>query len=405
MGIFARSQPDYAAHRIATFPVRADKRPMVKNWDKLGLRGSEMLAQKFTEANALGFMCGPRSRVTILDVDTTDEDILANAIKRHGEPVIIVRTGSGKYHALYRHNGERRRIRPWQGLPIDLLGDRGFAVAAPSETDKGVYQFVRGTLDDLDRLEPMRDPPAEPRGKSEKKDSFRPIAGELVIDGARNNTLWRQCMRTVHSCETFDALLDTAREINSTFQPPLGGDEVTQVAASAWKYTTEGKNSRRPLPAVGGAAAHGRGPGRRLPADLPARQPGAGLQVHGGQWTDRGVRLDAASAPGGSQATCRSGLPRPGPGCRARASGAVPMGPLRRRVREIVYLGRFRRRVCEIAHQFSTNKPSRCAPPPPPHSLSVSPCRRRRGGTDSLRRAMPSQLEGTSPCARIAPPA
>jgi hypothetical protein len=76
-------------------------------------------------------MTGARSNVTVLDVDIGDERVLSDALARHGETPLVVRSGSGKYHAYYRHNGERRRIRPWRGLPIDLLGEGGLVVAPP----------------------------------------------------------------------------------------------------------------------------------------------------------------------------------------------------------------------------------------------------------------------------------
>jgi Bifunctional DNA primase/polymerase, N-terminal len=82
----------------------------------------------------------------VLDVDTADETIAADAINRHGQPAIIVRTASGKFHHLYRYNGERRRIRPWAERPIDLLGDNGYALAAPSKTAKGSYEIIHGLL-------------------------------------------------------------------------------------------------------------------------------------------------------------------------------------------------------------------------------------------------------------------
>ena len=37
MGVFAQWQPRYAEKRIATFPVDADKKPCIKNWNKVGL--------------------------------------------------------------------------------------------------------------------------------------------------------------------------------------------------------------------------------------------------------------------------------------------------------------------------------------------------------------------------------
>lgn len=132
-GVFAQWQPEYAAHGIATFPVEDTKKPGIRGWQKVGLKGSAELAAKFTNAEALGYVTGRRGNVTVLDIDTTDEKVAEDAICRHGQPRIIVRTASGKFHHLYRYNGERRRIRPWPDRPIDLLGDNGYALAAPSK--------------------------------------------------------------------------------------------------------------------------------------------------------------------------------------------------------------------------------------------------------------------------------
>jgi hypothetical protein len=123
-------QADYAAHGVATFPVDADKRPMVSRYRKFGLVGSTRVASKFANAPAIGFMCGRRSGVTVLDVDTTDDRILADAVNRHGKTPIVARSGSGHFQAWYRHGGERRLIRPRPGVPIDILGG-GFVVAPP----------------------------------------------------------------------------------------------------------------------------------------------------------------------------------------------------------------------------------------------------------------------------------
>src|ERR1041384_2567634 len=84
-GIFAKWQPHYAEKQIATFPVGHDKKPQIRRWNKVGLSGSGKLAQRFTRANALGFQPGPRSRVTVLDIDTHDDAILSEALREHGE--------------------------------------------------------------------------------------------------------------------------------------------------------------------------------------------------------------------------------------------------------------------------------------------------------------------------------
>src|SRR5262245_29955400 len=74
LGIFSRWQPHYAAHNVATFPVlitQDEKKPAVTNFQRVGLPGSAELASKrqFADASAFGFMTGPRSKVTVLDVD------------------------------------------------------------------------------------------------------------------------------------------------------------------------------------------------------------------------------------------------------------------------------------------------------------------------------------------------
>jgi hypothetical protein len=129
---FASAQVLYAEHGIATFPLRENKRPAIRGYNRVGLRGSHELARKFADATALGFLTDANSGVTGLDIDIADETVFADALQRHGETPIKVRTGSGKFHAWYRHNGERRRIRPFGDLPIDLLGRGGLIVAPPS---------------------------------------------------------------------------------------------------------------------------------------------------------------------------------------------------------------------------------------------------------------------------------
>jgi hypothetical protein len=234
-GIFSRWQPEYAARGIATFPVGETKKPGIRGWQKVGLNGSAELARKFTNADALGYVTGRRSNVTVLDIDTTDEGVAANAIRRHGQPRIILRTASGKFHHLYRHNGERRRIRPWPDLPIDLLGDNGYALAAPSKLATGSYEIIHGHLDDLDRLTPME-------GRGEMREAAKGEQPHIIRKGARNNALWRHCMRQAHHCDNFDAMLDVARTFNEGCQPVLEEGETMKIAQSAWGYTERGEN-------------------------------------------------------------------------------------------------------------------------------------------------------------------
>jgi hypothetical protein len=128
---FLHWQPIYAERGITLIPCGDNKVPLVKNPQKFGREASREIANKFRDASAFGYYCGKRNGITVLDVDTTDERVLSDAMNRHGRTPIVVRTGSGKFHALYRHNNERRSVGAWEGLPIDLLG-AGLAIAPPS---------------------------------------------------------------------------------------------------------------------------------------------------------------------------------------------------------------------------------------------------------------------------------
>jgi Primase C terminal 1 (PriCT-1)/Bifunctional DNA primase/polymerase, N-terminal len=241
---FPEWQADYAAFDIATFPVSIEpgrKKPLVKNYTRLGVRASAEIAQRFSDATAIGFMAGKFNRITVLDVDTPDETMLRSALDRYGQSPIIVRSGSGNHQVWYRWSGERRRIRPFSEYPIDILGG-GVVVAPPSRGIKANYEFLQGGLDDLARLQPISGltdevrPPALHCTVDPKKDE------RTVTPGRRNDTLFRECMKAARSCDDLDQLLDFARTRNAEYSPPLPDNEVVKVAQSAWGYEERGEN-------------------------------------------------------------------------------------------------------------------------------------------------------------------
>jgi hypothetical protein len=249
MGTFSEWQPQYAEHGIPTFPVRINdesKRPAVSNYLKIGQQASKQLTLKFRDANAIGFALGRKSRITVLDVDSQDERVLANALKKHGPTPIVVRSGNGNHQAWYRHAGESRRIRPIANLPIDILG-AGFVVAPPSSGRRCAYQFIQGSLDDVARLPTMRDTPANAAISKPTSSSRLPI-----VIGRRNDSLFRMCMIGARACDSVEALLDYAMTRNSEFEAPLDEREVEKVVRSAWGYEVRGMNyiSDRYVPTV-----------------------------------------------------------------------------------------------------------------------------------------------------------
>jgi hypothetical protein len=208
--------------------VGHDKKPQIKRWNQLGLGGSTRLARRFTQANALGFQVGPRSQITVLDVDTDNEGILADALREHGETPFVVRTGGG-YHAYYRYSGEHRRVRPYENKPIDVLGG-GYVVAPPSLSAKGQYEIIAGTLDDLRNLPPIH--AVLDRLRTETR----------IEEGKRNNTIFRFALEQARHCDTFETLLDVMRTRNMDCEPQLSDDVLVSTAKSAWRYEQEGRN-------------------------------------------------------------------------------------------------------------------------------------------------------------------
>jgi bifunctional DNA primase/polymerase-like protein/primase-like protein len=228
-GIFTRWQPEYADRRIPTFPVGSDKKPQIRRWNRVGLEGSAKLAQRFTGSNALGFQVGPRSGVTVLDIDSQDEAILSAALSEHGDTPLIVRTGGG-YHAYYRHSGERRHIRPYPAKPIDILGD-GYVVASPSISAKGQYEIIAGTLDDLEDLPPIH----------AVLDELRQDRSTIAV-GERNNTLYRFALQQAIYADDLDSLLDVMRTRNMDCETPLPDSSILSITQSAWRCEQEGRN-------------------------------------------------------------------------------------------------------------------------------------------------------------------
>ena len=94
VGVFQTSQPQYAAHRIATFPIGMNKRPAVRGYPRIGLRASAELTSKFVDAPALRQISRPISSIHIgkrHPKDMGDIDALARSMADLGllQPNVI----------------------------------------------------------------------------------------------------------------------------------------------------------------------------------------------------------------------------------------------------------------------------------------------------------------------------
>jgi hypothetical protein len=218
---FAQLQQAYAAHGVATYPLAESKTPAIRGYAKLGLRVSGQLALKFAAATACGFVAGRRNRITVIDIDSPDDRLVAETLARYGSTPLQVVTPSGGRHLYYRHAGEERLIRPVPN--VDILGD-GNVVAAMSVVAKGCYELERGSLDDLDRLPTMR----------QENDNRRRLP---IAKGERNVSLFNYCRSIVSHCDDLDQLLDAARTwAQGQLAEPLPAAEIVKTCNSVWTY-------------------------------------------------------------------------------------------------------------------------------------------------------------------------
>lgn len=246
VGLFAKWQPAYEEAGLAVFPVDGDaKKPLVGRYLNLGTRNSRQLAEKFASARALGFACGAtgrgrRTAITVLDIDEPDENLLADAFSILGRSPVVIRTASGKFHAWYGSSGERRLIKKViPGRAVDILG-HGFALAPPSQTAKGEYEFVEGSLADIETLPTLTLP--EPPTEACSTQIVRASEPREIEIGMRNDSLWRACMAKASSCHSIVELRNFAVTFNSGLQVPLPSTEVETAVGSAWARTEAGEN-------------------------------------------------------------------------------------------------------------------------------------------------------------------
>ncbi len=245
MGIYSEYQPIYAAKGILTFPMN-DKRPAVKGYQKVTASASACYVAKFSDANAMAFLAGPSSKITVIDIDSADQAIWTDTIDRHGDTPIKVGTPSGGLHLWYLNAGEPRKIREDSDLPIDLLGN-GVVVAPPSISSKGTYQFLQGGLDDLQKLKPAANVnwPAMAVGLEAHRGLI--AVNQSKAREGRNSRLFRFLMRHAAHLDNLNDLDQIAWDfvINQTDRNAghsFTDAEVRATIDSVKKITMEGRN-------------------------------------------------------------------------------------------------------------------------------------------------------------------
>lgn len=228
----------WIAAGVAALPLQG-KRPLVCHPGTFTRDAALKVASRFPDAN-LGFWCGGRNGITVVDIDDSRDCELQHVLDTCGDTPAIVRTASGKHHAYYRNCGERRSIRPDRRHAIDILGN-GLCVAPPSRMPSGAeYTFLRGGLADLKALPRIR-----PCALTRVETPFAPTSKEKpatdVPIGKRNDTLFRSALALARAAECPADLLAQVRQANAELQSPLLDPEVQRIVSSAWRYREDGR--------------------------------------------------------------------------------------------------------------------------------------------------------------------
>jgi Bifunctional DNA primase/polymerase, N-terminal len=268
----SRSSREEAAHRYAdagwnVFPAEpGGKRPATEH-GFLDASTSHKQIQQWWRSE-------PRSNVAIatgkpgpdvVDVDRHKEVngfAAFNRLQRAGlvrEPMAIVRTPSGGFHAYYQGTEQRNGHIP--GVYVDFRSQGGYVVASPSTIAGRTYEVVKhqpsaGTFDwqaarQMLDPQPQRQPYRAPERDAGKPRDVSHLAAWVASqsEGNRNAGLFWAANRAVEAGDTptLDSLARAARSAG------LDDREIDRTIASAQR--SAGRGGERPFEHSGAALA------------------------------------------------------------------------------------------------------------------------------------------------------
>jgi bifunctional DNA primase/polymerase-like protein/AAA domain-containing protein/primase-like protein len=246
--MFPMSQDWQSALRY--FPLKhGEKYPADKGWQQTATNDLKQIAEWRDRLNRdLGIKCGAESNLLVLDED--GPGALAKLEQIVGKPLPrthIVHTsidpanGFQKRQHYFQHPKAKTALRNFVGFldGLDVRTEGGLVVAADSKHIPG-HQYE--SQDELSPVElPLEFVHAIEKLQEEKKATGKPDAVGIseITKGARNDSLFRSACKwraQNFAVEQIKALLAIE---NRKCKPPLSDSEVSTIADSAAKYTTE----------------------------------------------------------------------------------------------------------------------------------------------------------------------
>lgn len=195
----------------------------------------------------IGIATGARSGVFVLDVDIKHggEDALELLMARHGllPDTRICQTGGGGFHVFFKLPRDRTMANSVSkvGPGIDVRGDGGYVVAAPSNHSSGrTYQWnnpecsIVAAPDWLGEL-CSNASPRPPTGESSKQDA----APEFLSKGRRNTDLTALAGFLRSKGLAQEGIEAALTSVNSQLTTPLPATEVESIAQGIGRYAPQ----------------------------------------------------------------------------------------------------------------------------------------------------------------------
>ena len=224
---------------------RIGKHPRTKNGLKDAATDEVTIRRWWTTwpAANIAIATGALSGLAVLDEDTYkggDESLreLEHSYSPLPETVLSL-TGGGGVQYVFAHPGTHvKNGVETLGVGLDIRGDGGYIIAPPSLHASG-KPYAWEVLHEPDEtpLAPMPGWLLALCQETTRREA--PHAGAPILDGQRNETLFKLgCSFRARGC-TEAVILAALREMNATqCHPPLEDAEVATIAASCAKYET-----------------------------------------------------------------------------------------------------------------------------------------------------------------------
>lgn len=238
----------YVMRKFSVFPLVANSKiPATKNGFKAATNDLAEAEKLFAIAKNpnIGIATGPVSGVWVLDIDIKNGALgmesLAKLEEQYGRlqyTTLTCETVSGGLHFYFNYpmiGAIKNRTAVLPG--IDVRGDGGYCVAAPSIIDGKAYRWQnesKAIADAPDWLIELVRAPSAPKAMAARSEGS--VDGRVVLQGGRNDAMMRFAVKHLHLGHPRDAVRAMALALNiETFTPPLDEKEVLHVVDNVFR--------------------------------------------------------------------------------------------------------------------------------------------------------------------------